>query len=125
MDVSEQEFAAAQARMSAQRKAGYVTQAFYDPEADRVVVALSTGIDLAFAPRLAEGLAGASAEDLAAIEVSPSGLGLHWPRLARTVVRAGGLGDRWDDHNRAPHNWLAVSRLHEADIGDWEHQSSP
>lgn len=81
MDVSEQEFAAAQARMSAQRKAGYVTQAFYDPEADRVVVALSTGIDLAFAPRLAEGLAGASAEDLAAIEVSPSGLGLHWPRL--------------------------------------------
>ena len=37
--------------------------------------------DASFAPRLAEGLAGASAEDLAAIEVSPSGLGLHWPRL--------------------------------------------
>jgi hypothetical protein len=30
---------------------------------------------------LAEGLEGASIEDLALIEISPSGLGLHWPRL--------------------------------------------
>lgn len=81
MDVSEQEFAAAETRMSAQRGAGYVTQAFYDPEADRVVVGLSTGVELAFPPRLAEGLASASVEDLSLIEVSPSGLGLHWPRL--------------------------------------------
>lgn len=81
MDVSEKEFAAAQARMSAQREAGHVTQAFYDRKADRVVVTLSTGIEVAFPPRLAEGLAGASAEDLATIEVSASGLGLHWPRL--------------------------------------------
>jgi hypothetical protein len=81
MDVSEQEFEAAGARMGALREAGHVTEAFYDPEADRVVVVLSTGVELAFPPALAEGLAGASAEDLGSIEVSPSGLGLHWPKL--------------------------------------------
>lgn len=81
MDVSEQEFEAAQARMVALREAGHVTRAFYDPEADRVVVALSTGVELAFPPRLAEGLAGAAAQDLGLIEISASGLGLHWPRL--------------------------------------------
>ncbi len=29
----------------------------------------------------AQGLAGAKAADLADIEISPAGLGLHWPRL--------------------------------------------
>lgn len=81
MDVSEQEFEGAGARMGALREAGHVTETFYDPEADRVVVVLSTGVELAFPPALAEGLAGASAEDLGTIEVSPSGLGLHWPKL--------------------------------------------
>ena len=31
--------------------------------------------------RLIEGLAGAAPDDLAAIEITPAGLGLHWPRL--------------------------------------------
>lgn len=44
-------------------------------------VALSSGVEVAFPPALAEGLAGGSAEDLAIIEVSASGLGLHWPGL--------------------------------------------
>lgn len=81
MDVSGQEFAEAQVRMSAQREAGHVTWAFYDPEADRVVVALSSGVEVAFPPALA----GTSAEDLGVIEVSASGLGLHWPRLDRDL----------------------------------------
>ena len=46
-----------------------------------MVVQLSTGIELTFPAALAEGLASASPGDLAEIEVSPSGLGLHWPRL--------------------------------------------
>ena len=46
-----------------------------------MVVRLNTGIEIAFPVALAEGLAGASPEDLADIEVSPTGLGLHWPRL--------------------------------------------
>jgi hypothetical protein len=34
-----------------------------------------------FPPQLAEGLAGAAPADLGEIEISPAGLGLHWPRL--------------------------------------------
>ena len=46
-----------------------------------LVVALNTGAELAFPPRLAEGLAGAPNDSLAEIEVSSAGLGLHWPKL--------------------------------------------
>jgi hypothetical protein len=42
---------------------------------------LNTGVQLAFPSKLAEGLRGASPEDLAEIEISPAGLGLHWPKL--------------------------------------------
>jgi hypothetical protein len=41
---------------------------------------LNTGVQLAFPTKLAEGLAGASPDNLAAIEISPAGLGLHWPQ---------------------------------------------
>lgn len=81
MDVSEQEFEAAQARMVALRQAGHATAARYDRESGRVVVELSTGVEVAFPSSLAEGLAGASAEDLSDVAISASGLGLHWPRL--------------------------------------------
>jgi hypothetical protein len=53
----------------------------YDRRADRVVVSLSSGIDISFSPRNAQGLDKAKAADLAAIEISPSGLGLHFPKL--------------------------------------------
>ena len=53
----------------------------YDRRRARVVVSLDNGLELAFPPHLAEGLDPATPEALAAIEISPSGLGLHWPRL--------------------------------------------
>lgn len=53
----------------------------FDPRSRRIVVRLSSGLDIAFAPRDAEGLQAAAADDLGAIEISPSGLGLHFPRL--------------------------------------------
>ena len=53
----------------------------YDRRVSRVVVTLSNGLELAFPPHLAEGLADAKAADLTAIEITPTGLGLHWPRL--------------------------------------------
>ncbi|MEY2340815.1 DUF2442 domain-containing protein [Acidithiobacillus sp. IBUN Pt1247-S3] len=47
---------------------------------------------------MAEGLENASPEDLAAIEISPSGLGLHWPKLDADLyvpgLMAGQLGSR-------------------------------
>lgn len=46
-----------------------------------MVVSLSTGVELAFPPKLVKGLAGAAPSDLAKIEISPTGLGLHRPTL--------------------------------------------
>jgi hypothetical protein len=81
MSVSEREFTEAERRMEGLRQAGHAVSARYDRRRSRIVVRLSTGLELAFPPALAEGLAGAAPADLADIQISPTGLGLHWPRL--------------------------------------------
>lgn len=81
MAISDETIQQAEARMAETRRTGAAVSARYDQRADRVVIALDTGVELAFPPHLAEGLGEASADDLAEIELSPSGLGLHWPRL--------------------------------------------
>lgn len=53
----------------------------FDRKSGRVVIDLTNGATFAFPVRLAEGLADASPEDLAEIEVSGRGIGLHWERL--------------------------------------------
>ena len=53
----------------------------YDAKSGRVIIDLTNGATFAFPARLAEGLADADAGDLADIEVSPVGFGLHWPKL--------------------------------------------
>jgi hypothetical protein len=63
------------------RHAGVAVAARYDRRVGRIVVTLDTGLELSFPPRLAEGLQGAGVEALSRIEISPSGLGLHWPAL--------------------------------------------
>jgi Protein of unknown function (DUF2442) len=85
MAVNEQEFAQAQKRARARRRTGYAVAARYDPRTSRIVVRLNTGLELAFPPALMEGLAGASIEELADVEISPAGLGLHWPKLDADV----------------------------------------
>ncbi len=81
MAINEHELKQAEMRMDSLREAGHAVSARYDRRRSRVVVALNTGLELAFPTRLAEGLANASPENLADIEISPAGLGLHWPRL--------------------------------------------
>ena len=81
MTITELELEQAEKRMSALREAGHVVSARYDCRRSRVVVALNTGVELAFPTRLAEGLADASPDTLADIEISPAGLGVHWPKL--------------------------------------------
>ena len=49
--------------------------------AGRVHVELNNGCAFLFPTAHAQGLSGAKAKDLAAIEILASGLGLHWPRL--------------------------------------------
>jgi hypothetical protein len=81
MAITDHEMKQAETRMEAVREAGHAVSARYDRRRSRVVVALNTGVEMAFPTRLAEGLADASPDDLADIEISPGGLGLHWPRL--------------------------------------------
>jgi Protein of unknown function (DUF2442) len=50
-------------------------------EAGRIHVELNNGCAFEFPVAHAEGLAGAKALELRTIEVSASGLGLHWPKL--------------------------------------------
>lgn len=57
------------------------TAARYDARRKRVVVELANGSQFAFPPALAQGLEHARAADLAEIEITPLGTGLHWPRL--------------------------------------------
>ena len=59
----------------------HAVAARYDRRVSRVMVTLSNGLELAFPPHLAEGLADAKPADLAIIEITPAGLGLHWPKL--------------------------------------------
>jgi len=53
----------------------------YDAKAKRIVVELTSGATFAFPPALAQGLCDATPGELADIEVSPGGYGLHWPRI--------------------------------------------
>jgi hypothetical protein len=55
------------------------TAARYDRRIGRLVIDLSSGLSIAFRPQDAQGLEGAKPEQLAKIEISPSGLGLHFP----------------------------------------------
>jgi hypothetical protein len=84
---------------------GHAVSARYDRRTSRIIVMLNTGIQLAFPTKLAEGLAGASREHLAEIEISLAGLGLHWPQLDADVyvpaLLQGVFGSK---------NWMARER---------------
>ena len=82
MSISEAEVKRAEGRMQARLKAApWAVSAHYDRRVARIVVRLNTGLELAFPPHFAEGLAHAKPDDLSDIEITPSGLGLHFPKL--------------------------------------------
>jgi hypothetical protein len=85
MAIPEEEFQQAEERMAELREKGFAVSARYDRRAARIVVDLNTGVQIAFPTRSTEGLAGASPADLAEIEISAAGLGLHWPKLDADV----------------------------------------
>jgi hypothetical protein len=85
MEVTEREFEQAEKRMAVLRQAGYAVSARYNRRSSRIIVTLNTGVHLTFPVKLAEGLADAPPESLAEIEISPAGLGLHWPQLDADV----------------------------------------
>ena len=68
----------AKQRLAAQPRA---LAAHYDRERGRIVIDLSTGYAVTFAPERAQGLSGARPADLVDIEITPSGYGLHFRKL--------------------------------------------
>ncbi len=55
--------------------------AHYDRRSGRIVIHLSSRLDVSFSPRDAQGLENAKPSQLDEIEISPSGLGIHFPKL--------------------------------------------
>ena len=70
----------------------------FDRRSRRVIVELRNRARFMFPPDLVEGLKGAPVADLARLEVSPSGAGLHWPTLdvdfSLPALMAGVFGSR-------------------------------
>jgi hypothetical protein len=56
-------------------------RAYFDKRIGKMVVELENGYELAFPPALIQGLDTATEDDLDDVELSPSGLGLHFPSL--------------------------------------------
>jgi Protein of unknown function (DUF2442) len=85
----------AAARLS---KTPTATAAHYDPSVDRLVIDLSSGLSISFKPQDAQGFEQAKPEQLTEIEISPSGLGLHFPAIDADVylpsLLEGFLGSR-------------------------------
>ena len=55
--------------------------ACYDSASDRIVIRLSSKLDVSFSPRDAQGLEHAKPAQLDLIEITPSGFGIHFPKL--------------------------------------------
>lgn len=80
MELGEVERANARAR-EMRAATPRVVAARYDRRLGRVVLSLSSKVDVMFAPGDAEGLEKAGPAELEKIEISPSGLGIHFPKL--------------------------------------------
>jgi len=81
VELTSEEFARAKARGEARMRGPRAESAHYDAGRNRVIVRLTTGVELGFAPRDVEGLEHASVGDLKVIEVEAFGLGIHFPKL--------------------------------------------
>ena len=82
MAYPEETIAAANKRASARlARTPTATAARYDRRSGRVVIDLSSGLSIAFKPQQAQGLEHATPDQLRTIDISPSGLGLHFPAL--------------------------------------------
>lgn len=82
MEISDEDFKKAN-RQGVLAKAAFpaATAVGYDRRTEKIVITLASGLQLAFSPRLVQGLETALPADLDVAEISPSGLGLHFPRL--------------------------------------------
>jgi uncharacterized protein DUF2442 len=99
MGISRKEFLEATRRMKEMRANNPITTAaYYNRRAKRVVISLSTGIEVMFNPSDVQGLENATPAQLSEIEISPSGFGIHFPKLDADLyvpgILEGVLGSR-------------------------------
>ncbi|SFV12181.1 DUF2442 domain-containing protein [Pseudoduganella namucuonensis] len=82
MDITDTTFEAANRRGAAKKAAFPAAVAVrYDRRISRIVISLASGLQIAFSPRDVQGLENAHPADLIGAEISPSGLGVHFPKL--------------------------------------------
>lgn len=81
----------------------------FDPVAQRIVIELVNGSTFAFPPRLAQGLEGATDQQLEQVEVLGVGFGLHWEELDVDLkvesLMAGRFGSRRYMEERFGPDW--------------------
>lgn len=53
----------------------------FDRRTGRIVIELNSGLEVGFLPQMAEGLEQARPAELKQIEITPSGYGIHFPKL--------------------------------------------
>lgn len=82
MAITNEDFSAAN-RRAADKQAVFpaVVSVHYDRRIARVVIALDSGLELAFSPKHTQGLEHAKPDDLSQVKITPSGLGIHFPSL--------------------------------------------
>jgi len=79
--ITHDEYETANRRGEEMLKGPTVIAAHYDRRIGRIVLSLSTGYEIAFPPRLVQETAGATSADLDTIEITPSGLAVHFPKI--------------------------------------------
>ena len=72
---------AREAAAIAEAKRPRADSAYYDWNSGKITINLQHGASFSFPPEIAQGLTDASPEELAEVEVTPSGAGLHWEKL--------------------------------------------
>lgn len=87
--------------------------AYYDPEARLIIMQLRSGATFSFPPEVAQGLAGAATEELAQVEITPMGDGLHWETLDADFTVVGLLAGVFGTKR-----WMAVLQQ------QWSQQAS-
>jgi hypothetical protein len=80
-ELTREQFEAAKARGEARLRGPRAESAYHDAGRGRMIVRLTTGVEIGFAPRDAEGLQHATRDELAVIEVDAFGLGIRFPQL--------------------------------------------
>lgn len=105
MKISEEAFALANKRAVQQRAHHPVAVSVrYDPGISKLVIELDSGIGITIPPQGLRGLEKAAPADLANAEISPSGLGIHFPALDADIYLPAVL-----ENFMGTRRWLAAS----------------